>query len=249
MKYVDEVRKLVDRGEKVKNAAKKVAQDKTFTEQALQRAYHRAIEAQLIKPARSHASQLLTNEQELGVVTFLVYCANMTAVASTNLVQEFVKDMYNHTVGAEWSSNFKKKYKDYLTTRKVEALAKKRSTNEKLGDVEAWISQYQSFHDHIHFAKDCIVNADESRVFFTDINIRVERIDATRREKPQNGADKKWTIGTLLVFIIADCDMLAAFLMEVELDDSQLNPLPSTLEASFLSSFYSLRRLSHCIYV
>ena len=74
-------------------------------------------------------------------------------------------------------------------------------------------SQYEGFHACFHFSPECTVNLDESRVFYTDSNIKVERIDAKRRERAQNGASKKWNLGTLLVFVNAIGEVLEVFLI------------------------------------
>ena len=105
------------------------------------------------------------------------------------------------------------KYKSYLAARKVKALSKKRVGKEKLQEVEDWIQQYQAFHSCFNFPPECIFNVDESRIRYSDTNIRFEHIDAKNRERAQNGADNKSTLGTLLVFINAAGEFLIAFLV------------------------------------
>ena len=56
-------------------ALKKVAKGQEFTIGALNRAYHRAKVKNKLETGKKHGHQRLADDQELGLVSFLVYCA------------------------------------------------------------------------------------------------------------------------------------------------------------------------------
>ena len=89
---------LVDEGKTLTSALKQqVVKDKGFTIDALKKAYQRANKANKLEAKKSHGNQVPTDELELGLVSFIAYCACSTAVTNKTLLVEFVNEVYGKT--------------------------------------------------------------------------------------------------------------------------------------------------------
>ena len=158
-------------------------------------------------PAKVHGNDLLTVEQELMLVatvqTFAMLQRALTRSQFIDIARALVAKRNNWNPSG-WAASFLKRWGNQVYIRDSEGIDAERVAPGTLDSVRAWVAVMESYITTHKLSMKHIVNADETRVVFTDAELTGQRLGVKGPHGTKVVATNPALGLTYIAFIVAD---------------------------------------------
>lgn len=174
---------------------------------AIKARYYRE-KRQARKPKKVHGNRILSDQQELAILCFILAFAMASLPLTKIKVLAVVNDLWQENLTSKWLKGFYKRHGKYLSYRKAQAIQKNRLAPQLIDEVDRWITVHRDYYSAWHFPDFARFNVDETRL----IGVQNKgQIFGAKRGKQNTQEAKSTPLGTLVPFVSANGRVFMSF--------------------------------------